>query len=116
MPDEYWTKIGNSPKPKKSFSRKPAGPVPPPVTDKAKDAADGSDLFWCPSCKTSQTEKKRWSINRAPHVRCRGCGLIIYPKHEKTAPVTVEKRCKICQSKLRKGNGSGKCSLCDRSI
>lgn len=113
MPDAYWEKIGNTPKPKKEFVRKSV-PVAPPVTEKAKEAPDGYEIFWCPSCKADQKEKK-WR-EKAWHTRCRGCGAVIYPKHEKKLAVTAEKRCKICQSKLRRGNGSGKCSLCDRSI
>jgi len=111
MPDEYWTKIGNTPKPKKTFGPRSV-PVPPAVTEKSKEAPDGSELYWCPSCKADQREKK-WR-EKAWHTRCRGCGTVIYPKHEKKLPMTVERRCKVCQGKLRRGNGSGKCALCDR--
>jgi Pyruvate/2-oxoacid:ferredoxin oxidoreductase delta subunit len=110
MPDEYWSKIGDSLKPNKAPGARYVHV--PKAASKDEKTPDGSELFWCPACKVSQKEKK-WR-ERAWHTRCRGCGLIIHLKNEKAPKEVKEKYCKVCKTKLRKGNGTGTCELCTR--
>jgi hypothetical protein len=82
---------------------------------KATPVNSGStERYECLRCDTTQVEP-RGARNRARTVRCRQCGNGVYP-----VTVSPEKKqasakfCKTCQAKLRRGNGSMLCSMCDR--
>jgi len=87
-----------------------AGGRPEPKGDREAT----TERYECLRCDTTQVEP-RGARNRARTVRCRQCGNGVYP-----VTVSPEKKqasakfCKKCQAKLRRGNGSMLCSMCDR--
>lgn len=124
MPDNYWTKVGDDAKARKATPKErpftvPAskqGPLPDGPDknkDKSKDKSDYTVAYWCPSCKTSQQERKTSKLHTIK-VHCRSCGLVIHQKNEKaTAAPAAERHCKVCEARLRRGNSSHYCAICD---
>jgi hypothetical protein len=73
-----------------------------------------TESYECLRCDTTQIEQKS-ARHRAKRICCRQCGNTVYPvtvAPEKTQ--STAKFCKKCQAKLRRGNSSMLCSLCDR--
>lgn len=73
-----------------------------------------TERYECLRCDTTQVESKSLR-HKAKMIRCRECGNTVYPvtaAPEKTR--VAAKYCKKCQAKLRRGNGSMLCSMCDR--
>lgn len=74
---------------------------------------ENTERYECLRCDTTQIETKS-SKRNAKQIRCRNCGNMAYPVAAKPADKTTAKFCKVCNAKLRAGNGTSLCSLCDR--
>lgn len=104
MPDETW------------YSEKPKpAAVGGNTTGKATPAREETtERYECLRCDTTQVEPKSVR-HRAKVVRCRECGNTVYPvTAAPEKPKAEAKFCKKCQAKLRRGNGTLLCSMCDR--
>lgn len=119
MSDEYWTKVGDDEKARKASPKgrpftmpKPKTKEGPPPDGPDKDKSDYTVTYWCPACKTSQKERKTSKLH-VVKIHCRSCGLIIHLKNEKAPVAPAVRICKVCAAKLRRGNSSHYCSICD---
>jgi hypothetical protein len=72
-----------------------------------------TERYECLRCDTTQVES-RSSRHRAKRISCRECGNTVYPMTAAPEKTSTAKFCKKCQAKLRTGNGTSLCSLCDR--
>lgn len=78
------------------------------------DREETTERYECLRCDTTQVESKSLR-HKAKVIRCRECGNTVYPvtvAPEKTK--AAAKYCKVCHAKLRRGNSTLLCSLCDR--
>lgn len=89
-----------------------AGGMAPGGVKKIREG--NTERYECLRCDTEQVESKS-ARHRSSRVRCRHCGNVVYPVTvlpEK--PKTLVKFCEKCHAKLRTGNSTMLCSLCDR--
>jgi hypothetical protein len=78
---------------------------------KARRRKDGnSEFYHCGACNKDQIESIL-ARSRVSRVRCRHCGLVIYPKTEKEEE-SLKRTCLFCTTTLRSTNENPVCVLC----
>lgn len=71
-----------------------------------------TEHYWCPACDKRQAETKL-AKSRAQRVRCRECGLAIYPVKQSASSGKERRQCNGCEAPLRVNSIASFCSLCE---
>lgn len=114
MPDPYWEQVRKDIEGRRTRARGPRGSLVESGGNHfgrtVSRAKGNTEQYWCPTCKAKQLETKL-ARSRSQRVRCRGCGLIIYPVKE-SAVIPEVKTCQKCWGYLGTRNKTGFCINC----